>query len=197
MTKSESLSKWKGKLSIAYSVVYGTILQTRQYTDTPNRSSRHKSLGHIQFWVLCYIQHTGYYSVTSVLSKHEQSEVSLQESCLHESSDDEDINYNDLSPLISCHITPIVTVPTVDKDEAKDSRIPGLEYDEQSSEKAEAEPSISLTYVEPTNEEIEQWLDETDTETDGVWPSFVEDEEEPQRNWSIWDSPSQPLGKRI
>ena len=91
MTKSESLSKWKRKLSIANTVVSGTILQTRQYTDTPNHSSKHKYLGHIQFWVLCSIQHTGYYNVTSVLSKHE---VYLQESCLHESSDDEDIDYN-------------------------------------------------------------------------------------------------------
>lgn len=42
------------------------------------------------------------------------------------SSDDEDINSIDLAPLISCHITPIVT----EEDKAKDSRIPGLESDE-------------------------------------------------------------------
>ena len=52
-----------------------------------------------------------------------------------------------------------------------------------SADKAEAEPSISITtYEEPNDDEIKQWLDETDSETDGVWPPLVEDEEEPQCN---------------
>ena len=42
------------------------------------------------------------------------------------SSDDKDIDFIDLAPLISCHITPIVT----EEDKAKDSRIPALESDE-------------------------------------------------------------------
>ena len=94
------------------------------------------------------------------------------------SSDDEDIDFIDLAPLISCHITPIVT----EEDKAKDSRIPALESNVLSSDKAEAEPSISTTYEEPNDDEIKQWLDETDSETDGVWPPLVEDEEEPQCN---------------
>ena len=50
--------------------------------------------------------------------------------------DDEDIDPIDLTPLISGHITPIVTVPTTDEDKAEDSSIPGLETDKLSSDEA-------------------------------------------------------------
>ena len=92
-----------------------------------------------------------------------------------------------------CSVTRVLSKN--EQSEAEDGSIPGLETDESSSDKAEAEPSISTTYVEPNDEEIEQWLDETDTETDVIRPPLVEDEEEPQHNWSIWD-PQGNLQKR-
>ena len=70
----------------------------------------------------------------SIPSKHEQTEVDLQESC----SKYEDIGSHDLAPLISCHITPIVTVPIEDEDESDDGSVPGLETDRSSSDEVQA-----------------------------------------------------------
>ena len=66
--------------------------------------------------------------------------------------------------------------------------MPGLETNKPSSDTAEAEPRPT-TYGVPSDEEVENLLDATDSRAEGSLPPLVEDEEDPMHTSNTQDPP--------